>query len=334
MKEALYYKKLKENLVQCQLCPHFCTLKPDQPGKCKVRRNIKGKLISENYSKLISANPDFIQKKPFYHFLPGTLSYSIATVGCNLACQHCQNWQISQAGINDIPIQTTTPEEVVKNAISSNCKSISYTYTEPTIMYEFMLDTCKIAKKHKLKNNIVSNGFINPEPLKHLCKYIDAANIDLKAFNEKFYKETCLARLKPVLESLKILKENNIHIEITTLLIPTKNDNLKEIEKMCKWIKTNLSKDIPLHFSRFFPYYKSLNIQPTPIETLKKAKGIAKKYLNYVYLGNIILKEANNTYCPKCHQLLIERSQLELIQNNLKKNKCPNCKSEIYGIWS
>jgi pyruvate formate lyase activating enzyme len=333
MKEAIYYKKLKENLVRCQLCPHFCTLKENQFGKCKVRQNIKGKLISQNYERLISANPDFIQKKPFYHFLPGTLSYSIATVGCNLSCEHCQNFEISQANIFDFNVPLTTPEEVVKNAIATNCKSISYTYTEPSIMYEFMLDTCKIARKNSLKNNIVSNGYINPGPLKELCKYIDAANIDLKAFNEKFYKEICSAKLKPVLYSLKILKENDIHLEITNLIIPTKNDNLQEIESMCKWIKDNLSKDVPLHFSRFFPYYKMLNLSPTSIKTLEKAKEIAKKYLNYVYIGNIQSENASNTFCPKCNKLIIKRTQLDLIENKLKQGRCFNCNEKIYGIW-
>lgn len=333
LKEALFYKKLKNKAVQCQLCPHKCALRLDQPGKCKVRRNIKGRLISENYGRLISANPDYIQKKPFYHFIPNTKTYSIATVGCNLACSHCQNWQISQSTVNDIPVPFTEPEEVVKKAIESDCKSISYTYTEPTIQIEFLIDTAKKAKKNKLKNTIVSNGFINPEPLKKLCKYIDAANIDLKAFNEEFYKENCFAKLEPILKSLKILKKNKIHLEITNLIIPTKNDDPKEIEEMCKWIKKNLGKDVPLHFSRFFPYYKSSHILPTKIETLKKAKEIASKYLNYVYLGNILLKEANNTYCPKCHKLLIERTQLDLIQNYLKKDKCPDCKTKIYGVW-
>ena len=333
LKEALFYKKLKSKTIQCKLCPHECKLRPNQLGKCKVRRNIKGKLISENYGKLISSNPDYIQKKPFYHFLPNTLSYSIATVGCNLACQHCQNWQISQSAVNDIPVQLSKPEEVIKDAIKTNCKSISYTYTEPTIQYEFMIDTAKLAKKNKLKNCIISNGFIREEPLKKLCKYIDAANIDLKAFNEEFYKKTCFGQLKPVLKSLRVLKKSKIHLEITNLIIPEKNDDLKEIEDMCKWIKTNLGENIPLHFSRFFPYYKSSNLSPTPIETLKKASEIAKKYLNHIYLGNILLKEANNTYCPKCQKLLIERTQLDLVKNNLKKNKCPDCKTKIYGVW-
>ena len=285
MKEALYYKKLKDS-VQCQLCPHFCTLKENQFGICNVRQNIKGKLISQNYGRLISKGIDPIEKKPFYHFLPNTQTYSIATVGCNLKCLHCQNADISQANITDFQVPLTTPDEIVKEAAENNCKSISYTYTEPTIQYEFMLDTAKLAKKTKLKNCIVSNGYINPEPLKELCKYIDAANIDLKSFNKKFYKEICKAELKPVLNSLKILKQNNIHLEITNLIIPTKNDDLKEIDQMCKWIKDNLG-DIPLHFSRFFPMYKMLNFPPTTIETLKKAKEIAEKYLDNVHLGNI-----------------------------------------------
>lgn len=283
MKESLYYKKLENNKIQCQLCPNNCIILPEKTGVCKVRKNINGKLFSIFYGKPCTVHIDPIEKKPLYHFLPGTLSLSIGSFGCNLHCLHCQNYNISQEFPQDPKVKEYSPEEIVELAIKNNCPSISYTYTDPIIMYEYMIDIAKIAKKNKLKNIIISNGYINEEPLKNLLKYIDAANIDLKAFNENFYKKICGVKLKPVLNSLKILKK--IHIEITNLLIPGQNDNMKEIEKMCKWIKENLG-DIPIHFSRYFPYYKSH--QPiTPIETLKKAKQIAEKYLTHVHLGNV-----------------------------------------------
>lgn len=286
MKEALYYKKLKKRVVQCQLCPRFCTLKTNQVGKCRVRQNIKGVLYSLVYNKACSIALDPIEKKPLYKFLPGTKTLSIATVGCNLSCMQCQNWEISQAYPTE-NLPETSPKKIVELAIKEKCPSISYTYSEPTICYEYILKISKLAREKGIKNIIVSNGYINPEPLKELCKYIDAANIDLKAFTERFYKKICKASLKPVLESLKLLKEKNIHIEITNLLIPTLNDDPKEIEKMCKWIKENLGEKTPLHFSRFFPMYQLREIPITPIETLETAKQIGDKYLRYVYIGNV-----------------------------------------------
>lgn len=286
MKEALYYKKLKNKIVQCQLCPHFCVLKQDEVGKCRVRQNISGTLYSLVFGKACSIAIDPIEKKPLYRFLPGTKTLSIATVGCNLSCLQCQNYEISQVGPT-ITLPTTQPKKIIETALKEKCPSISYTYSEPTIAYEYVLSIAKLAKKNNIKNIIVSNGFINPEPLKKLCKYLNAANIDIKSFRESFYKKVCKSSLKPVLEALKILKENNIHIEITNLLIPTLNDNPKEIEEMCKWIKENLGEKTPLHFSRFFPMYQLKDVPITPIETLEKAKQIGDKYLKYVYIGNV-----------------------------------------------
>ena len=218
-KEALFYKKLKNKIVQCELCPHFCTIKNGERGKCRVRENQNGKLISLVYGKPCSLALDPIEKKPFYHFLPGQQALSIASVGCNLACKHCQNYEISQAKPEEIPSLNLSPEQVIKEAKKQNVKIISYTYTEPTIFYEYMLDTAKLAKKSGLKNTIVSNGFINPKPLKQLCKYIDGANIDLKSISDDFYKKICGARVEPILEALKIYKYEGVWLEITNLII-------------------------------------------------------------------------------------------------------------------
>ncbi|MAG50835.1 AmmeMemoRadiSam system radical SAM enzyme [archaeon] len=334
MKEASYYKKLKNKIVQCQLCPRFCTIKEDSKGNCGVRINKNGNLYSLVYEKPCTVHVDKIEKKPLYHFLPVTNIFSIATAGCNLHCLYCQNWEISQCKPEEISHLDLTSEEIVKKAIEEKCKSISYTYTEPTIAIEYFLDIAKLARKNKLKNIIVSNGFINKEPLKDFCKYLDAANIDLKSFDDKFYKELTTASLKSILNTLKILKENNVWLEITNLIIPKKNDNIEEIKKMCTWIKDNLGENTPLHFSRFFPMYKMLNIKPTPKETLLKAKEIALKTgLKYIYIGNINIENSENTYCSKCKKLLIERMGFTISQNNIKNGKC-TCGKKISGIWS
>ena len=331
MERARYYKILKDDIIQCTLCPKFCTIRNNEIGDCEVRINKHGVLYSLVYAKPCSIAIDPIEKKPLYQFFPGSHIYSIGTVGCSLHCKFCQNFTTSQARPEDVPHISLEPKEAVKDAIANGCKSIAFTYNEPTIFFEYALDIMKIAKKARIKNVIVSDGFANPEPLKEWCKYLDAANIDLKAFNEKFYKEICDARLKPVLESLKILKENKVHIEITNLIIPGLNDNLEEIEEMSKWIKNNLG-NIPLHFSRFFPMYRMLDREPTPTKTLEKAANIAKKYLDFVYIGNVQTEKMNNTYCPSCKKILIERIFYQIIQNKIKNGKC-ECDQEIPGVW-
>ncbi len=331
MKESKYYKVLKDNIVQCTLCPKFCTIRNNEIGDCGVRINKYGVLHSLVYAKPCSIAIDPIEKKPLYHFKPGSTIYSIGTVGCSLHCKFCQNFTTSQAKPEDIPHIDLPPKGAVEDATANSCKSIAFTYNEPTIFFEYALDIMKLAKKARIKNVIVSDGFTNPEPLKEWCKYLDAANIDLKAFNEKFYKDVCDAKLKPTLESLKILKENKIHLEITNLIIPGLNDNFEKIEEMCKWIKKNLG-NVPLHFSRFFPIYKILDREPTPLKTLEKAVDIAKKYLDFVYIGNVQAEEMNNTYCPSCKKILIERIFYQVIQNNIKNGKC-ECGQEIPGVW-
>lgn len=287
------------------------------------------------YATPVSVAVDPIEKKPLFHFLPGTESYSLGTTGCNLGCLFCQNASISQAFPEDMLGIYLPPEEIVKNALRENCKSISYTYTEPTIFYEYVYDTARLAKKKKLKNVMVTNGFINPEPTKQLYKYIDAANVDLKGFSEEFYKNVCFARLQSVLETLKLLDKMNIWIEITNLIIPGLNDDMKNIKEMCEWIKNELGAGYPLHFSRFFPCYKMMDRQPTPFETLKEAYQIAKKTgLKYVYVGNVPEEEYNHTYCPKCNETIIKRTKyFQVSEDRIKNGRCPKCKTKIEGIW-
>ncbi len=334
MKEALYYKKLENHKVQCVLCPRKCIILENNIGNCGARKNIKGKLYSLVYGKAASYNIDPIEKKPLYHFLPGSSSFSFGTVGCNLHCFHCQNWQISQAKADEFFQQELMPADIIKLAIKNKCESISYTYNEPTVFYEYMIETAKLAKKKNLKNVIVSNGYINEEPLKKLCRYIDAANIDLKSINNDFYKKICSGAVEQVLNSLKTLQKNKVWIEITNLIIPGENDNLKDIEKLCRWIKENLGINVPLHFSAFYPTYKMPDKEPTNASVLFKARDVAlKQGINYVYAGNVFAGQAGNTYCPKCKKLLIERGYMNVYKNNIKNNKCIFCGEKIAGVF-
>ncbi|MEM1577849.1 MAG: AmmeMemoRadiSam system radical SAM enzyme [Candidatus Pacearchaeota archaeon] len=335
MKEALFYKKLKNKIVKCELCPNFCIIADGKTGKCRVRKNFNGKLFSLVYGKPCSIAIDPIEKKPLYHFFPGNKTLSIATFGCNLFCLHCQNYEISHEFSNaDISeISFIEPEKIVEEAENRNIKIISYTYTEPTIFYEYMLDISKIAKKKKIKNVIVSNGYINIKPLKKLINYIHAANIDLKAMKEEFYKKICNGKLEPVLETIKFLVRNNIWTEITNLVIPTLNDKEEDIDKIIDFVY-KLGKFVPLHFTAFFPAYKLLNLSPTPENILIKARKKAiDKGLYYVYAGNILNLETNSTYCHKCKSLLIKRIGFNVVENNIKNGKCFNCKTKIYGVW-
>ena len=331
--EALYYKQLKDKKVQCQLCPHSCVIDNESFGKCRVRKNVDGKLYSVVYGKPCSISTDPIEKKPLFHFMPSQDALSIATVGCNFSCLHCQNWSISQARVEEVPYMVLPPYAVVAGAVKEDIKIISYTFTEPTIFFEYMMDIAKLARKEKIKNTIVSNGFINPEPLNELCNYLDGANIDVKG-NEDFYKKVCGSRLEPVLETIKTLHKAGIWIEVTNLIIPDYNDNEKDIMKIIKFI-SNLSKDIPLHFSAFYPAYKMQETPSTSAETIKKARTLAMKHLNYVYTGNILDEEGNTTFCPKCKKLVIKRNAFfALTENNLEDGKCKFCGEKIAGVFT
>lgn len=284
MKEAVLYTKEKGDKVRCSACSHRCLISEGNVGICGVRKNIKGKLYLLVYGKIISQHIDPVEKKPLYHFLPGTKTYSIATVGCNFKCDFCQNYDISQE--KSILGEEFKPEEIVEKAIKTGCKSIAYTYTEPTIFAEFVKDTAVLAKQKGLKNILVTNGYMTSEFFEYLDGLIDAMNIDLKSFSNNFYKKTCKAKLQPVLDTIKLAKKKGIHLEITTLLIPGENDSEKEIENIAKFI-ASVDNKIPWHISRFFPMYKMTGKPKTDIEKMKKAEEIGKKYLKHVYLGNI-----------------------------------------------
>lgn len=331
MKKAVFYSK-KEGYVECSLCPHNCKIKKGKSGNCKSRKNIDGELNSLVYGKVTTAAIDPIEKKPLYHFYPGSKILSFGTTGCNLHCKHCQNSATSQVYPDEFPNEDITPEELIEIAKRKGCKSIAATYNEPTIFYEFMLDTFKLAKKEKIKTVAVSNGFINPEPLKELLPYLDAVNIDLKAFNEEFYKKICGAKLRNILETLKTINKSETHLEITNLIIPTLNDKEEDIKKMCGWIKENLSKDVPLHLSAYYPSYK-LDIGPTSEKILLKARDIAKRYLDYVYTGNLRTEDGETTSCPECSKVLIKRKGYMILENNIKDSRCKYCSCKIKGFF-
>lgn len=333
-KEAYYYKQLGNNKVQCLNCPRQCVLSPGQRGICRVRENIKGKLFSLVYAIPCAVHIDPIEKKPLFHFLPQASVFSIATAGCNFRCKYCQNWSISQKPPEETENYFLPPHEVVRISERQNITVIAYTYSEPSVFYEYMLDTAKIAKENGIRNVWVTNGFLNPEPLLELCKYINAANVDIKWFTEDLYRKISGGRLNPVLSTCKTLVKNKVHLEITNLVVPTLNDDEEIIRKLVIWIRENLGTDIPLHFSRFFPMYKLQHLSPTPVRTLQTAREIAlNEGLNYVYLGNYPGGEWENTYCPECKKLLIRRKGFMILENNIIDGRCKFCKHEIYGVW-
>jgi len=332
-KEALYYKQIGEN-VQCKLCPYECSLEPDDRGICRGRVNKNGKLYSIVYGNPCSVHVDPIEKKPLFHFLPSTQIFSIATAGCNLRCLNCQNWTISQFQPEETTNYDLMPDKVVLAAKQYNCESIAYTYSEPIIFYEYMYDTSKIAKQNGLKNVMVTAGYINEKPFRDLCKVIDAANIDLKGFDEKIHNKLNGAKLKPILNTLKLAKDEGIWSEITNLVVPTWTDDLDMIREMSKWLHKNGFDDFPLHFSRFQPQYKLTHLPPTPISTLNEAREIAiEEGIKFVYIGNVPGTKAENTYCPKCGKIVIERTGYTIKENNLNNGSCKFCGEKIAGVW-
>jgi len=334
LKEAMFYEKLSGNRVQCQICPRRCIIPEGERGFCRNRENRGGTLYSLVYGKPCTVNMTVPEKGPLYHFIPGHRRLALATVSCNLRCKYCQNWQISQRSVEEVSHYDLSPEEIVELALKNKAKSVSFTYTEPTAFYEYVYDISRLAKERGLKTSIISNGFINPEPLRELLKVLDAVKIDLKGFSEEFYAEVSSARLEPVLTSLKIVKEEGVHLEIVNLVLPTLNDDPEMIRAMCQWIKDNLGEDVPLHFTRFFPNYRLTNLPPTPVETLEMAREIALDVgLQYVYIGNVPGHEANNTYCPKCGKLLIRRAYMAILENNIVNGRCKFCGHKIPGIW-
>ena len=333
MKESLLYKKLANKKAQCQNCAHYCQISPGKRGVCGVRENKAGVLYSLNYGKTIACHIDPIEKKPLFHFLPGSHSLSIATVGCNFACEWCQNSDISQQSKKHEKIdgQDLTPEEIVRIAKQNKLPSISYTYTEPTIFLEYALDTMKLAKKEKIKNVWVTNGFLSKEALETISPYLDAANIDLKGWSEDFYKKYCGARLKPVLENLVKMKNKKIWVEVTTLIIPTLNDSKEWLKGIANFIKKRLGAETPWHVTQFsgFISWQMKHLHDTPVETLQEAYKIGKKSgLKYVYTGNVPGLPSEDTFCPKCNALAIDRTSY-IIHCYDKSGKCPKCKAKL-----
>lgn len=334
MKEAMFYKKLSENKVKCYLCAHHCLIPNEGKGICGVRKNQDGKLYTLVYNRIIAKHNDPIEKKPLYHFYPGSFSFSIATVGCNFRCLFCQNADISQMPRDDKKIigLETTPEEIVADAIAQRAKSISYTYTEPTIYFELAYETAQIAVKKGLKNVFVSNGYMSEEALETIKPYLHAANIDLKSFRDKFYKEICGAKLQPVLDTITRLIKMGIWVEVTTLIIPTVNDSEEELREIARWLY-QLNPDIPWHVSRFYPTYRFTHVPSTSIGTVRRAREIGlEEGLHYVYTGNAPGDEGENTYCHNCGKLIIERYGYTITTYNIIEGKCKYCGIKIPGI--
>ena len=353
MKEAQIYVHLEGQKVHCRLCSHGCIIQEGKFGFCGVRQNIKGVLYTHNYAKLVAANADPVEKKPLYHFLPGTLAFSIASAGCNFRCGFCQNWQISQFDSRSLAFAGTDPdkspedagfisqklgdgfsaEQVVRLAKQNNCKSIAYTYTEPTIFFEFALETAKLAKEAGLYNIFVSNGYMSGEAVNLLKPYLDAANIDLKFFKDSSYQKICFAHLKPVLDSIVRLKDAGIWVEITTLVIPGENDSLGELSGIANFI-AGVNRDIPWHVSRFHADYKFDAYQDTPEHTLKLACDLGSDAgLHYIYVGNVG-SWGQDTLCPVCKKVLIKRSGFRINKLHVAKNKCIFCQADLAGVFN
>ena len=334
-KEAMHYEKLAEKAIRCKLCPRGCEVSDGERGWCGVRENKKGNYYTLVYSNPCAVHIDPIEKMPFFHYFPASLALAISTAGCNFNCKYCQNWQMSQFRPEHTNNIYLPPDEVVKKAKETGCKSIAYTYAEPVVFYEYMLDTSRVAKETGVKNVVVSAGYIQTEPLKELLDVVDAIKIDLKAFSDKFYREICSGTLKPVLETLKTIKQSGVWYEVVDLIVPTLNDTDEEFRHLAMWILDNLGEDVPLHFSRFFPYYQLTNLPPTPMAPLERARQIAMDVgLNYVYLGNVSPDHpANNTYCPSCKNLIILRKGFYVRQNKIVNGKCKYCGYKIPGVW-
>jgi len=333
-REALWYRPLDDGrgTVRCQLCPRRCTLADGATGFCRARKNFSGRLVSLGYNLPCSLNVDPVEKKPFFNFHPKSRSFSIACAGCNLRCKFCQNWEISQISPLQSANRYTPASQLPLLAKGQGCKSVAFTYTEPTTCFEYMLESAKAVRGAGLLSVYHSNGFINAEPLAQLCKHLDAANIDLKGFSESFYSTVCEAQLAPVLGTLQRLKKSGIWLEITNLVIPGHNDSPGMIREMCGWIRQNLGADTPVHFSRFFPLYKMTAIAPTPVRTLESAREIAMHAgLKYAYIGNVPGHPGNSTYCPKCSKMVIRRSGFSVLGMELKGDRCSHCNERIDG---
>ena len=325
----------EETIIKCLLCAQGCVIKENERGKCRARMNINGKLKSLVYGRPVSIHVDPIEKKPFYHFLPGSRAFSLATAGCPLSCQFCQNWEISQAKPEDLQTRYTSPEEIVTSSQSQDVPIIAFTYNEPTVFTEYLTDIARQAKKENLRSVLISCGFMNEDPLKEMCDVLDAIKIDLKGFSKEFYQKVSAAELKPVLRSIKQISKSKTHLEIVNLVVPTLNDSEKMLNDLSDWIVGEIGPDVPVHFTRFHPDYKLLNLPPTPIATLERAREIAmSKGIHYAFVGNVPGHTGNCTYCPKCGKIVIKRTGLFTTEIHLKNNRCEYCDYIIAGVWN
>jgi len=333
-KEAMHYVQVNANRVNCRLCARNCTISEGETGFCRVRDNRKGKLYSVVYGVAAGLQFDPVEMEPMYHMIPGHRNLCVYTASCNFRCKHCHNWHISQRGPDKVSQKDITPLEVVKRAKDENCKSISHSINEPAVFYEYMYDIARLAKKEGLLTLFHTNGYLSPDPLREVLKYMDGVTVDLKAFTDEFYGNISEARVEPVLDTLRIIKEENVHLEIVNLVIPTLNDDPEDIKNMCTWIRDELGDSVPLHFNRFTPTYKLTDLASTPVETLETAAGIAYELgMKYVYIGNLPGHEYNSTYCPQCDKRLIHRTHYNVLGNDVKDGKCSYCGFKIEGIW-
>ncbi len=336
LKKAMLWHSDQDGKVKCDLCNHRCMIADGAVGLCRVRENINGTLYSLNYHSVVAANADYIEKKPLFHFQPGSMSFSIACPGCNFQCDFCQNWQISQAQIehNRLPGQSLPPEIIVREALAQNCKSIAYTYTEPTIFMELCDDTARLAKQHNLTNVFVSNGYMTREAIDTVTDWLDGINVDLKSFSDDYYRKLCKSKLQPVLNTIEyIAKNTDIWMEITTLVLPEENDSDDELKAIADFIVEKAGPNVPWHISRFYPQYKHNSSYPTPVETIEKAYKIGKDAgLQYVYPGNMPGAKTETTFCHNCDKPLLQRSGFHLLANHIKDSRCPYCNEQIPGF--
>ena len=334
VREASFYLKLPERGVQCKLCPRECVVAEGERGFCRVRENRKGTYYTLVHSRVVAAHVDPVEKKPFFHFLPGAMAFSIATGGCNVNCKFCQNWEISQARPEQLRGLYLPPKDLAQAAKNNQCPVLAYTYSEPVVFSEYVLDAAEAGHAQGLRSVVVSNGFIQQEPLRGLCERVDAIKIDLKSFSEDYYREVVRGALQPVLETLVTVRRHAKWMEIVYLVVPTLNDSEAEFRGVARWIKANLGADVPIHFTRFYPKYLLTNLPPTPVGALERAKAIADaEGLQYVYIGNVPGHPAENTYCPKCRSLLIERAGFTIARMDLKNGRCKKCGQAVPGVW-
>ena len=332
--EARFYQKLSDCRIKCQLCPRACTVKDQDRGHCGVRENRGGTFYTLVHSRIAAAHVDPVEKKPLFHYLPGTTAFSLGTAGCNVNCKFCQNWKISQSRPEQVPSQYAPPLRVAELAKQYGCPTLAFTYSEPVIFAEYLMDAADAGHEAGIRSIVVSNGFIQEEALKTAYGKMDAVKIDLKSFSQSYYRQVVSGQLRPVLDTLVTLRKLGKWIEIVYLVLPTLNDSDQEFRGLAQWIKTNLGVDVPLHFTQFHPGYLLKDLPITPVSTLERAKAIADaEGLHYVYIGNVPGHPAQNTYCPKCRKMLVERLGFTASRMLVQENHCPHCQQPIAGIW-